>query len=75
MKQAASGSKEQFSSIIEELSRFLLGSFHLRQALEGEYPKLLKLQNDLINRLNQLHPAFHELEMDSIDDEENVKQK
>jgi hypothetical protein len=46
-------------------------SFHLRQALEGEYPKLLKLQNDLINRLNQLQPGFSEIEMDIIDEESN----
>jgi hypothetical protein len=44
---------------------------HLKQALEGEYPKLLKLQNDLINRLNQLQPGFSEIEMDIIDDESN----
>jgi len=49
----------------------LLDSFHLRQALEGEYPKLLKLQNDLINRLNQLQPGFSEIEMDNIDEEFN----
>ena len=35
--------------------------------MEGEYPKLLKLQNDLINRLNQLQTGFSDLEMDSID--------
>ncbi len=49
----------------------ILDSFHLRQALEGEYPKLLKLQNDLINRLNQLQPGFNEIEMDNIDEESN----
>jgi hypothetical protein len=49
----------------------LLDSFHLRQALEGEYPKLLKLQNDLINRLNQLQPGFSEIEIDVIDEEFN----
>lgn len=37
--------------------------------MEGEYPKLLKLQNELINRLNQLQTGFSELEMDSIDNE------
>jgi hypothetical protein len=46
-----------------------LDSFHLRQALEGEYPKLLKLQNDIINRLNQLHNGFSELEMNAIDED------
>ncbi len=50
---------------------WILDSFHLRQALEGEYPKLLKLQNDLINRLNQLQPGFSEIEMDNIDEEFN----
>jgi hypothetical protein len=49
----------------------ILDSFHLRQALEGEYPKLLKLQNDLINRLNQLQPGFSEIEMDIIDKDIN----
>lgn len=58
-----------------------LDSFHFRQALEGEYPKLLKLQNDLINRLNQLQPGFSEIEMNIIDGEShdseqpNEKQK
>ena len=46
-----------------------LDSYHLRQALEGEYPKLLKLQNDLINRLNQLQAGFSDLDMDPIDEE------
>jgi hypothetical protein len=50
---------------------FFKDSFHLRQALEGEYPKLLKLQNDLINRFNQLQPGFSEIEMDIIDEEFN----
>lgn len=60
---------------------FRLDSFHLRQALEGEYPKLLKLQNDLINRLNQLQAGFSEIDMDVIDEESsdseqlNEKQK
>ncbi len=52
-------------------SHLILDSFHLRQALEGEYPKLLKLQNDLINRLNQLQPGFSEIEMTNIDEEFN----
>jgi len=52
-----------------------LDSFHLRQALEGEYPKLLKLQNDLINRLNQLQPGFSEIEMDIIDEEYNESEQ
>ncbi|CAF5067243.1 unnamed protein product, partial [Rotaria sp. Silwood1] len=47
----------------------MLDSYHLRQALEGEYPKLLKLQNDLINRLNQLQPGFSDIEMHIIDEE------
>ncbi|CAF1581894.1 unnamed protein product [Adineta steineri] len=46
-------------------------SLHLKQALEGEYPKLLKLQNDLINRLNQLQPGFSDIEMDTIIDEKS----
>ena len=46
-----------------------LDSYHLRQALEGEYPKLLKLQNDLINRLNQLQAGFSDLDMEPIDEE------
>lgn len=50
-------------------TRILVDSFHLRQALEGEYPKLLKLQNDLINRLNQLQPGFSEIEIETLDDE------
>lgn len=44
-------------------------SFHLRQALEGEYPKLLKLQNDVIHRLNQLQAGFSELDMDLVDED------
>lgn len=48
-----------------------LDSFHLRQALEGEYPKLLKLQNDLINRLNQLHNGFSDLEVKMIEETKN----
>ncbi len=56
---------------MKKLVVFLLDSVHLKQALEGEYPKLLKLQNDLINRLNQLQPGFSEIEMDIIDEESN----
>ena len=48
-----------------------LDSFHLRQALEGEYPKLLKIQNDTVNRLNQLQPGFSDIEMRTIEDEVN----
>jgi conserved oligomeric Golgi complex subunit 5 len=53
----------------EIISRLCADSFHLRQALEGEYPKLLKLQNDVIHRLNQLQPGFSELDMDLVDEE------
>jgi rRNA processing protein Gar1 len=55
----------------KQLRTSVSDSFHLRQALEGEYPKLLKLQNDLINRLNQLQPGFSEIEMTNIDEEFN----
>ena len=34
----------------------LLGSTFIKQAFEGEYPKLLRLYNDLWKRLQQLSP-------------------
>ena len=34
----------------------LLGSIFIKQAFEGEYPKLLRLYNDLWKRLHQLSP-------------------
>lgn len=33
-----------------------LGSTFIKQAFEGEYPKLLRLYNDLWKRLQQLSP-------------------
>ncbi|CAF0895279.1 unnamed protein product [Rotaria sordida] len=56
-------------SLKKQMKTSMSDSYHLRQALEGEYPKLLKLQNDLINRLNQLQPGFSDIEMDIIDEE------
>ncbi|CAF2646797.1 unnamed protein product [Rotaria sp. Silwood2] len=56
-------------SLKKQMKTSMLDSYHLRQALEGEYPKLLKLQNDLINRLNQLQPGFSDIDMDIIDEE------
>ncbi|CAF3433686.1 unnamed protein product [Rotaria sp. Silwood1] len=56
-------------SLKKQMKTSMLDSYHLRQALEGEYPKLLKLQNDLINRLNQLQPGFSDIEMHIIDEE------
>ncbi|UJR27001.1 hypothetical protein I4U23_008307 [Adineta vaga] len=55
----------------EQLRTSVADSIHLKQALEGEYPKLLKLQNEVINRLNQLQPGFNEIEMDNINEESN----
>lgn len=43
----------------------------MKQALEGEYPKLLKLQNEVINRLNQLQPGFSDIEMDNVNEDLN----
>ncbi|CAF3004969.1 unnamed protein product [Rotaria sp. Silwood2] len=67
------GNTPQFRALlwtnIEKILDLLYDSYHLRQALEGEYPKLLKLQNDLINRLNQLQPGFSDIDMDIIDEE------
>ena len=36
---------------------FLLASTFLKQAFEGEYPKLLRLYNDLWSRLQQFSSA------------------
>lgn len=46
-----------------------LGSNLVKQALEGEFPKLLRLLNDLWVRLNQMTPAQTDLNMALLDNE------
>ncbi|CAF0814079.1 unnamed protein product [Didymodactylos carnosus] len=56
-------------SLKNQIRTSVAESTHLRQAFESEYPKLLRIQNDLINRLNQLQPGFSDTEI-AINDQE-----
>ncbi|CAF0791631.1 unnamed protein product [Adineta ricciae] len=62
-------------SLRERLRTSVADSIHMKQALEGEYPKLLKSQNEVINRLNQLQTGFSDIEMDNINEESNYAEE